>query len=213
VAELRPDEDRLEPALAQFMTRRLCSGMKTDARMMQDLVRLLLDFGLAFPPQIAAVFRSLMTLEGTLALLAPDLNMIDEARVQADEWPREKLAPSALGDGVIDELLELLPVLRRLPRRVDRIASALEHGTLSTNVRLFVDDRDRRGLARLVDRALLTVLAGALGLISVLLLGVQGGPMATPELPVYTVLGDAGLIAAAALAMRALIAIVQERDL
>lgn len=46
VAELRPDEDRLERALAQFMTRRLGSGMKTDARMMQDLVRLLLDFGL-----------------------------------------------------------------------------------------------------------------------------------------------------------------------
>jgi len=75
---------------------------------------------------IIAVFRGLLTLEGTLAVLAPDFNMIDEARIQAADWLRESLAPGTLGHGIVDKLLESLPVRRRLPSRIDRIASALE---------------------------------------------------------------------------------------
>ena len=41
-------------------------------------------------------------------------------------------------------LVALLPMLRRLPRRVDRIAAAVEGGRLSVNVRVLADERDRR---------------------------------------------------------------------
>jgi hypothetical protein len=55
--------------------------------------------------------------------------------------------------GVGDELLALLPVLRRLPD-AGRIATALERGTLSTNVR---HDRARSDrLRRLAHQALQT---------------------------------------------------------
>jgi ubiquinone biosynthesis protein len=40
--------------------------------------------------------------------------------------------------------MALLPMLRRLPRRMDRIAAAVEGGRLSVNVRLLADERDRQ---------------------------------------------------------------------
>lgn len=50
----------------------------------------------------------------------------------------------------------LLPMLRRLPRRIERIASAAEHGRLSVQVRLFADERDRRHVTGLLHQVLLT---------------------------------------------------------
>jgi hypothetical protein len=51
------------------------------------------------------------------------------------------------------EAITLLPLVKRLPRRIDRLTSALEHGRLSVNIRLFADNRDRT----LITGLLLTV--------------------------------------------------------
>ena len=62
-----------------------------------------------------------------------------------------------------DELAALLPMLRGLPRRIDRIGDALEHGRLRLNIRLFADDQDRRLVTGLLHQALLTVIGAAAG--------------------------------------------------
>ena len=79
-----------------------------------------------------------------------------------------------------DELAALLPVLRRLPRRFDRITAAMEQGRLSLNVRLFADERDRQVVAGLTHQFLLTLLGAASGIVAALLLGAPGGPKITP---------------------------------
>jgi hypothetical protein len=89
----------------------------------------------------------------------------------ATQLLKELLGPTSLRDAAGDELLALLPLLRRLPRRLDRIATALERGTLSTNVRLFADQRDARVVAALVNRAVLAFLGIGFGIVSVVLLG------------------------------------------
>jgi hypothetical protein len=66
--------------------------------------------------------------------------------------------------------MALLPVLRRLPRRVDRVTSALERGRLSVNVRLFAAERDR---------------AVVNGMLHELLLASTGGPRVAPELTLH----------------------------
>jgi ubiquinone biosynthesis protein len=88
-----------------LLARYLSPGMTPDVRVFSDLFRIVSDYGLAIPPEVAAVFRALAT---------------------------------------------LLPMLRRLPRRVERIASAAEHGRLSVHVRLFADERDRRTVTGLL---------------------------------------------------------------
>jgi ubiquinone biosynthesis protein len=71
---LRPDEvdqQRLERALGQFMARYLSPGANPGVRMFSDLFRIVTDYGLSVPPEVAAVFRALGVLEGTLTRLAP----------------------------------------------------------------------------------------------------------------------------------------------
>ena len=65
------DEARLERALGRFLARYLTAGSTPDVRMFTDLFRIVTDYGLAVPPEIAAVFRALATMEGTLTQLAP----------------------------------------------------------------------------------------------------------------------------------------------
>ena len=92
----------------------------------------------------------------------------------AASWLGEVLGPASLRDAATDEVLGLLPALRRLPRRFERITTALERGTLTTSVRLLADDRDRHFVASMVGRAVLAFLGAAFGIISVMLIGVRG---------------------------------------
>src|SRR5215467_15982196 len=57
-------DDLLERTLAQFIAQHLGPGMVPDAAMFNALFRLLVSFGLVFPPVIGGVFRAMMTLEG-----------------------------------------------------------------------------------------------------------------------------------------------------
>ena len=122
------DELRLERALGRFAARHVAAGITPDVRMFTDLFRIIADHGLAVPPEIAAVFRSLATMEGTLTQLAPGFDIVTEARRFAAEQLAGQLSPDTLRQTAMGELASLLPMLRRLPRRIDRIAGALETG-------------------------------------------------------------------------------------
>ena len=110
-----------------------------------------------------------------------------------------------------EELMALVPVLRRLPRRLDRVTNAMEQGRLSVNVRLFADERDRRVVTGLTQQVLLTLLAAASGIIAALLLGAPGGPKITPTVSLYQVIGYNLLIVAAILALRVVFTILRNR--
>jgi ubiquinone biosynthesis protein len=184
--------------------------MAADAAMFNDLFRLVLQFGLVFPPDIAAVFRCLATLEGTLQVLSPGFPLIDEVREHGGAWLMDSVVPASATDWLRDELMEAVPIVRRLPRRVDRITTALEQGRLTTNVRIALDHSERRMAARLVDRAVLAFLSASLGLISVLLLGLHGGPTLASAASLYEVLGWLGLCATGALMLRVIVGMRQE---
>jgi len=209
-------EDLLEPALAQFLAQYLGPGMVPDAAMFTTLFLLLADFGLVFPPVIAAVFRAMITLEGTLARLAPGFQIIEETRTIAASWLGEVLGPASLRDAVTDGALGLLPVLRRLPRRLDRITTSLERGTLTTSVRLLADDRDRQFVASMTGRAVLAFLGAAVGIISVMLICARGGPLLVPPAAgtggtsLFHVFGYVGLFFSLVLILRVIIAITRQ---
>jgi ubiquinone biosynthesis protein len=209
-------DDLLERALAQFLAQHLGPGMVPDAAMFTTLFRLLAEFGLVFPPVIAAVFRAMITLEGTLARLDPGFQIMEESRKMAASWLGDLLAPASLREAATDEMLGLLPVLRRLPRRFDRITTSLERGTLTTSVRLLADERDRHFVRGMVGRAVLAFLGAAFGVISVMLIGVRGGPLFLPTAArvggtsLFHMFGYVGLFFSLVLILRVIIAITRE---
>jgi ubiquinone biosynthesis protein len=173
-------------------------------RMFGDLFKVVADHGLAIPPEIAAVFRSLATVEGTLTLLAPSFDLVVETKRLATEYLSEQLEPDRLQQIARDELAALVPILKRLPRRIDRIASAAENGRLSANIRLFADERDRAVVRDMVHEILLAFLAAATGLMAVILIGIDNGPTMTGSVGLYAFLGYNLLAVSAILGLRVL---------
>jgi ubiquinone biosynthesis protein len=205
------DEQQLERALGQFMARHLAGGAAATTEMFTGLFRLASRFELAIPAEIATVLRALATLEGTLTLLTPGIDIAAEARAYAADHLAAQLSPRGVPKSAADELIALLPVLRRLPRRFDRITAAMEQGRLSLNMRLFADERDRRVVTGLTHQFLLAFLGAASGIIAALLLGTPGGPKITPTVSLYQVIAYNLLIAAAILVLRVLFTIFRNR--
>ena len=131
-------------------------------------------------------------------------------------WLGDLLGPASLRDAATDEVLGLLPALRRLPRRFERITTALERGTLTTSVRLLADERDRHFVAAMTGRAVLAFLGAAFGVISVMLIGIRGGPLFLPTAAgtggtsLFHVFGYVGLFFSLVLILRVIIAITRE---
>ena len=168
------------------------------------------SFGLVFPPMIGGVFRAMMTLEGTLITLSPGFDIIGETGNLAGSWLGQMLSPTSLREAATDEALGLLPVLRKLPRRLDRIAASLEHGGLTASMRVLANESDRQFVSGLVGRAVLAFLGATLGIMSVMLIGMHGGPTFFPGTSLFHLLGYVGLFFSTVLILRVVIAISRE---
>jgi ubiquinone biosynthesis protein len=207
------DEQRLERALGALMAKHLSNGQAPDIDMFTDLFRVVAEFRLSIPPAIAAVFRALATVEGTLGLLSPGFNILVESRTFANKLIGERLQPESLRRTATEELMSLLPVLRRIPRRIDRVTSALEQGRLSVNIRLFADERDRAVVTGMLHELLLAFTGTATGVMAVLLLASTGGPRVSPELTLNQLLGYNLLVVSALLGLRLLFIVFRSRNI
>ncbi|MGH2892735.1 MAG: ABC1 kinase family protein [Solirubrobacteraceae bacterium] len=199
------DELALERALGQLLARHVVPGLTPDLRMFTDLVRILADHGLSVPPDIAGAFRALATIEGTLTGLAPGFDIIAEARSFAAGHLAEQLTPGGLRASATAELPALVSMLRRVPRRLDRITGSLEEGRLNVNLRLLADERDRRYLTSIAHQFILAFLAAATGIMATLMLGLHGGPRVTHTVSLYAFFGYCLLVFAGVLALRVLV--------
>jgi ubiquinone biosynthesis protein len=198
------DAQSLERSLGRLMARNLAPGLTPDAEAFADLFRIVSAYGVTVPPEIEVVFKTLATLQGTLAELAPGFDIVRESQRFSDTEITAQLAPVDLKDAAIKEVLELVPLLRRLPRRFDRITAAVERGQLSANVRLLADPRDQDVFSGYLHQALEGVLAATTGIMAVVLLASQGGPLISQGVRLYAVFGYNLLVVSAVLAIRVL---------
>ncbi|MBL1099300.1 ABC1 kinase family protein [Streptomyces coffeae] len=223
--ELNPDPLLLERELGRFMARHLGVTAQPDTEMFTVLFRMFARFRLAVPPEVAAVFRALATIEGTLTQVAPGFNLLEEARGFALGLRADRLtygpspghggaatggfAPSSMSSVLhiaAQEVMSVLPMLRRLPRRAERISASLEEGRLGVRVRLLSDARERRFVSGLIHQVTVTLLATCTGLMGVMLVvfGTGKGPRVSQQLELYPLLGYHVLAVSAILMLRAL---------
>lgn len=181
------------------------------AQLVMDLMRTVVGHGLTVPPQIAAAFRALGALEGSLQLLDPGLDLVTSARRAAPDLLRAQLTPEAVQRRAIGQLAAALPILERLPRRVDRISGALESGDLTVQVRAFAHRDDRAFLTRMTQQIVVALLAGALAIAGTVLVISDTGLRITEELSLNTFLGFVLLLFAFVLGAR-LLALVFHRE-
>jgi ubiquinone biosynthesis protein len=198
------DERRLEREVGQLLVR-YRGGTSSTSGMFGQLFALVNRWGFGVPPQIAAVFRTLASLEGTLRLLDPSINLVVSARRHGEALFSAQVTPTSVRAQAEAEVINLLPILRRLPRRLDKIAADLEKGELSFGVRLLGDATDRHFLSGLTHQLVVALLASATTVAAIVLLTAQNGPMFTPSIGFYQLLGFGLLFVGSVLALRALV--------
>lgn len=198
--------------MGQFMVAQLRGEGPVDVTLFNELMRLLTSQGLNIPGELSTALRSLGVVQGTLTLLDPGFDLIGEARKIATRQLQEELLPHNLRRTLEQELVTMLPLLRRLPRHVDQVASALQEGRLSMNIRMFADRRDRVVVWQILNQVLLTLLGTVLAIASVLLLTSRGGPQLTQSFTLYQVFGFGLGLLSAVLIFRVLL-VVFKRDM
>lgn len=204
------DPDRIERTFAQFMAANLSGGLPPPEALI-DLMRLTAELGLRLPRSTVTMFRALATLTGTLEHLVPDYPVIDVVADLGGLELRRRMTPGSAKEFVQQEWAELAPILSRLPRHLDRIATMAEHGRLVGRMRLFSEPEDRQFLQRVINQMLLTFLSIGTGVVSVMLLRVEGDLMFAEFTTVglYEFLGWIGLFSAISMLLRVLLAVLR----
>ncbi|WP_223694049.1 ABC1 kinase family protein [Leifsonia poae] len=201
------DEEAFRRDLTAFVTYELGPGARIGIGTVDAAVDVFARHGMAVPPEFIAAGRAFAILEGTVRTVLPDFDLLEEARSLATQQLGDQLTPANIRSLATREVLSVLPGLRRLPRRVDRIAHALESGTLNVNVRLLADRRDRRLLLGVVRQVLLAVVGVAAGVMALVYLAaapVTGAALSTGA--AGWILAGTSLALLAAAAIDALIA-------
>ena len=197
--------ERLERALARLIAQHVRATGTVDPSVLQDLVSTLAEFGIRLPGDLVILSRALVTLDGTLRILAPDLSLV----AAATSTMTSDVAPIDRDEMIRNELMNALPHLRRLPDRIDRILTLTGRGDL--RIRHIVDEDGRRIVRTLANRSLLAAIGAVFVLAStILLVASDKGPAIGGETGLFELLGYFGLLAGAVLMLRVVAAVARD---
>jgi ubiquinone biosynthesis protein len=205
-ADVRAVDTAIDDLLARHM--RAGGGISTDA--FQDLAGVVGRLGLRLPRWFGTLSRTMVTLEGTLRSIDPEFSLVDAARAHAGRGTGDQGRLATLRDQVEHELATQLPRIRHLPVRVDELLGEAAAGRLKVRLAPLGDERSERVIRQLMDRLVLGIVASALGVGSVLLIGVEDGPTLNDGIPINEVLGYTGLTAAVVLSLRVVAGIIRD---
>jgi ubiquinone biosynthesis protein len=199
--------DQLERALAHFVAENVRATGAVAPTAFQDLVVLLAGTGIRLPGDLVVLSRSLGTLDGTLRVISPDLNLVATATAVMTSTAEPPVVDQ---DAMVrEELMAVLPQLRRLPDRVDRVLSLAGRGEL--RMRSIVDEDSRRIVRTLANRALLAVVGTAFLVVAAMLLtAADPGPSVSGGTGLYEVFGYGGLLAGMVLLLRVAAAVARD---
>jgi ubiquinone biosynthesis protein len=207
------DGVQLEHALGEVLLQHLDAGAMLGGALFAALMGVMREFGLAVEPVVGGALRALATLQSTFQLLAPDLDLLAEAKSYGRTLLQEQWLPTSPRP-VREELEAVLPGLRpmllTLPRRLDRILDAVERNELAVGVHLFGEEQDRRLVDQLTAPLLTTVAAASTGLIGALVLLAANPLLATTTGRLLQALGI-GCVTVALLALLRILFIALRR--
>ena len=157
-------------------------------------------------------FRALAAVEGTLLIIDPSMDLVNEARAEGTRLVSGKISIGSLKDQFEQRMMALLPMLDRMPRRINKISEDLEQGRFSMKVRVLAHPADRRYLTGLFQQLIVAILAGAAVVGAIMLIDSNEGPLLTGEIHLYAVFGFALLFGGFVLGMRALMLVFKPDD-
>jgi ubiquinone biosynthesis protein len=204
----RVDADALDRELGQLLTRAIEPDGTLHPAVLGDALLVFRDFGIAMPRSTTTLFRTLITLVGTLDVIAPRYPVADGIRRLGGQAMARELFPAGIGD-LAHQMLSTAPVLAGMPRALDDLSRSLLRGELRTRVSLFSEPEDVAAARSMLNRLVIAMIGSALALASALLLTVQPGTGQGATL--LDIVGGIGLTFSALLLLRVIVQVLRER--
>lgn len=145
-------------------------GMPAD-ELFNELFRTVVDVGFKVPPAIAAAFRCLGVLEGTLKLLDPECDVVATARTTAGELFQDQFGPIAALESGLEQTALVTPLVERLPARLSSIVERLDRDNLGLDFSPLRNAQSQSTLnhfGQLLSLAVLTTISALCGIAMVL---------------------------------------------
>lgn len=205
----RVDERALRRDLGALITQVRSGGGSME--LFGALMGIVVRHGFRIPPMLAAALRALGALEGTLKVLDPRMNVVENARDFGASMIGD-FTPQSLKDEVVRRVGQMLPLLDRMPRSLARITEDLEAGQFQAHLRVISHLDDRRYVTGLVQQLSGAVLAAAAVLGGILLVTAAGGAQFLPGIPLTAVFGYLLTFAGFVLALRVVVQMFRPAD-
>ena len=204
------DEDSLDRDLARLLTRATGADGTVSPELFEELLFVLREFGILLPRSTTTLFRTLVTLLGTLEVIAPGYRVLDAAPRVGGELMRDEAMPTSPSEFIMRAAVQNAAVMRRFPQQIDAISRRLLRGDLRVRASLLSEVEDVRVLKGLVNRVVVGVIASALALSSALMLGANVQPILGFRL--VNLLGAVGLFFSILVLLRLLVQILRDRE-
>ncbi|MDK2957066.1 MAG: ubiquinone biosynthesis protein [Desulfovibrionales bacterium] len=176
-------------------------------QMMLELTEVLRENKVNVPPDLAIMIKSLLGAEGTVRLLDPNLNVVDEASPFVRRLVRSRYSPSSLLGSLRRSLSGLLGLHRELPQRMERIINKVERGELTIRFQHENLGGLRQTMENVSNRLALALIIAALFVGSSML--IQSG--VGPDILGYPALGVIGYFISGILGLWIVILILRRR--
>jgi ubiquinone biosynthesis protein len=204
------DEDALDRELARLLSRTRGANDTLNPQLFEELLFVLREFGILLPRSTTTLFRTLVTLLGTLEVISPGYRVIDAAPRVGGEIVREESLPASPSEFIMRAAMLNATAVQRLPQQVDAISRRLLRGDLRMQASLLSDAEDVRIIKGFVNRIVMALVASAIALASALMLAANSPPVLGFRL--VNLLGAIGLFFSTLVLLRLLVQILRDRD-
>jgi len=161
---------------------------------LQELVDLSYRYEIKIPAEFALAIKCLVTSEGVLQQLDPEISLLELAEPFARRIVRQRMAPKEIQRSLTRAALEFWNVTHRVPKQVENVLGLMEEGELKVQLEHQNLHRFSGRLNIMANRLALSVLIGSLIIGSSLIVNRAPGAFLS-RLPI----AEIGYIAAAAM--------------
>lgn len=169
----------------------VANGPPGDTSLFSRLLGLMGRYRVAVPGDIAGALRTLSSLERTLLTLDPSRDLVSAARLAMPGVMRRLAAPEHFAGQAAPDAVAAAAVARRLPGRLEQLTEQLVRGEFVLRTRVVADRGDRSWLRSVADDAASALLSATALVIGVVLVIAPDGPMVTPTVSLYDLIGTA----------------------
>ncbi|NLV17412.1 MAG: AarF/ABC1/UbiB kinase family protein [Syntrophomonadaceae bacterium] len=155
--ELRKDISRLQRKYYGIPMSQIKMG-----EALTELIQLSLKFQIRIPPELSQMVKMLMTVEGVIINLDPQLSLIKVAEPLGRKILKERQSPQKMLRMARDMVLEYVSLARSIPREADTVLSLLQEGELKVKIENSNMKSNLNRAEVLVNRISITIIIASL---------------------------------------------------